>query len=181
MEIATARLVLREFRAGDFKALHEFESMPVVHQYERGLPAEEDIRAYLQRAANWAAESPRTHVRLAICVPPSDCVRGRIALTLNFAETREWEVGWAVHPAWWGRGIATEAAAKMLEYAFCAREAHRVVAFCNTANLASRRVMEKLGMQCEGRLREERRWNDGWGDTFVYAILEREWQPQPAS
>ncbi len=64
----------------------------------------------------------------------------------------------------------------MLELAFGALGAHRVEAYCNANNHASVRVMEKLGMQRDGHLRETRWWNGAWADEFVYSILEREWQ-----
>jgi len=41
--------------------------------------------------------------------------------------------------------------------------------------VASWRVMEKLGMQREGWLREDRLWNGAWSDAFIYSILDREW------
>lgn len=175
MQIATARLMLREFRESDFGAVWAYESRPETHYYDRGLPTEEAARAYLEQAAVYARETPRTHYRLALTVCPDDVPRGRIALTLNFAESREWEIGWAVDPACWGQGYATEAAQGMLDYAFKDLNAHRVVAFCKSMNKASWRVMEKLGMQREGRLREESLWQGAFVDAFVYSILDREW------
>jgi RimJ/RimL family protein N-acetyltransferase len=62
----------------------------------------------------------------------------------------------------------------MLRFAFGELKAHRVVASCHADNLASARVMEKLGMEREGRLREVRRLNEQWWDEFVYSILERD-------
>ena len=73
-----------------------------------------------------------------------------------------------------GEGVWPEAASEVLRYAFKEMNAHRVVAFCHAENAASVRVMEKLGMQREGRLRETRRLNDAWCDERIYAILERD-------
>jgi RimJ/RimL family protein N-acetyltransferase len=64
----------------------------------------------------------------------------------------------------------------MLRFAFGELNAHRVVAFCHTDNLASARVMEKLGMARDGRLREVRWLNGHWWDEYVYSILERDWR-----
>ena len=55
------------------------------------------------------------------------------------------EVGWAVDPAWWGRGIATEFGAAALRWAFGELGFRRVVSITTEENLASRRVMAKLG------------------------------------
>jgi RimJ/RimL family protein N-acetyltransferase len=57
------------------------------------------------------------------------------------------EVGWRLAWRFWGRGYATEAARAVLEHAFGGLGLREVVSFTTAANLASRRVMEKLGMQ----------------------------------
>ena len=61
-------------------------------------------------------------------------------------ETGEFEIGYATVPKIWGRGLATEAAVKFLEYAFERLQPEKIVAVAQPKNQASRRVMEKLGM-----------------------------------
>jgi RimJ/RimL family protein N-acetyltransferase len=56
------------------------------------------------------------------------------------------EIGWTLLPAHWGRGYATEAARAALAYGFETAGLDEVVSFTLPHNLASRRVMEKLGM-----------------------------------
>jgi RimJ/RimL family protein N-acetyltransferase len=55
------------------------------------------------------------------------------------------EVGWAVDPKWWGRGIATEMGGACIGWAFRDLGFRRVVSITTEANVASRRVMAKLG------------------------------------
>ncbi len=62
-------------------------------------------------------------------------------------ETNELEVGYAIEKAHWGKGFATEAAEKFIEYAFENIKPDKIVAVAEPKNLASRRVMEKLGMK----------------------------------
>ena len=62
-------------------------------------------------------------------------------------ETNELEVGYAIEKAYWGKGFATEAAEKFIEYAFENIKPDKIVAVAEPKNLASRRVMEKLGMK----------------------------------
>ena len=62
-------------------------------------------------------------------------------------ETGETEIGYAVAREFWGKGFATEAAAKFLDYAFEQLQPERIVAVAEPENTASRRVMEKLGMR----------------------------------
>lgn len=178
MELNTQRLILREFRQNDFEAVQEYESNPETHRFERAIPGNDAIQAQLDNALTGAHEDPRTHYCFAITLRPADVAIGRLSLSLNISDIREWEIGWTIHFNYWGNGYATEAAKRVLTFAFEELHAHRVVAFCNVLNAASTRVMSKIGMHQDGRLRETRWWNDGWQDEFVYAILDRDWNNQ---
>lgn len=62
-------------------------------------------------------------------------------------ETDEMEIGYAIEKGNWGKGFATEAAEKFMQYAFEDLKTEKLVAVARPENTASRRVMEKLGMQ----------------------------------
>lgn len=176
MELVTSRLTLREFQESDYVSFRELEAHPETYRFESTRPDEAFTRNYLKSAQADEARIPRTRYRFAATLPPSDEARGRVTLALMNDSIQEWEIGWAVHPAEWGKGIATEAARCLMEFAFVQLHAHRVVAFSHAQNVASLRVMEKLGMQKDGHLRETRRWQGGWADEVVFSILEREWR-----
>jgi ribosomal-protein-alanine N-acetyltransferase len=176
MELITPRLVLREFTETDFQALREMDTRPEVHKYERELPSAAETRQSLDESISNQSGVPRTTFKLVITIPPLDTVRGIVKLTRQWEAIREWEVGWVVHPDEWGKGFATEAAWHMLNWGFRELNVHRVVAFCHVSNTASVRVMEKLGMHRDGRLRETRWLNGAWWDEYIYAILEKEWK-----
>jgi RimJ/RimL family protein N-acetyltransferase len=175
MEINTPRLRLREFIGSDFPALCELDSHPEMHKYERVPPSEEETLHSLEEYIRSQHEVPRVQYRLAITIPPSDTVRGLIKLSRQWDVIREWETGWAVHPSEWGRGYAVEAGWYLINWGLHELDIHRVVAFCHTDNLSSVRVMEKLGMHRDGRLRETRWLNGRWWDEYIYSILEKEW------
>jgi [ribosomal protein S5]-alanine N-acetyltransferase len=93
------------------------------------------------------------------------------------AELRTWELGYIFNPRYQRRGYATEAARALLHHAFAEMGVHRVIANCNPANVASWRVLEKIGFVREGHLRQNiffRRDAEGrpvWQDTFEYGLL----------
>ncbi len=176
MQLITPRLRLREFTEGDYAALRDMDSRDAFNTFEREFVSEADTREALHESISTQLEIPRTLFRLAITIPPSNFVKGVIKISSQNSRIREWEVGWAVHPDEWGKGYATEAARKVIDWAFRELNLHRVVAFCHVNNTASVRVMQKLGMQQDGRLRETRRLNGTWWDEFVYAILDKEWK-----
>jgi [ribosomal protein S5]-alanine N-acetyltransferase len=63
--------------------------------------------------------------------------------------TDEIEIGWWLARAWWGRGLATEAARAALRDGFERAGLRRIVAIAQPANTASIRIMRKLGMRFE--------------------------------
>ncbi len=176
MELITSRLKLREFLETDFASLREMDARPEMHTYEKDLPGADEIRRTLGAYLSEQMEMPRTSYRLAITIPPGLAIKGIVKLSRQWEMIREWEVGWAVHPSEWGKGYATEAARAIMEWGFTELNIHRVVAFCHADNKASIRVMEKLGMHQDGRLRETRWLNGEWWDEYVYSILEKEWK-----
>ena len=175
MELITSRLILRDFQESDFPALLAIEALSETHYFEGPIPSEAETRAKWEKNLQRAKEIPRTRFRLAVCLPTGKVI-GRLGLGLQNVSIREWEIGWAILPQEWGRGYGTEAARRLLVYAFDELNAHRVVAFCHASNAASERVMRKLGMKQDGYLRETRWWNDDWADELVYSILEWEWK-----
>jgi RimJ/RimL family protein N-acetyltransferase len=66
------------------------------------------------------------------------------------------EIGWRLRRAVWGRGLATEGAAAVRDHAFAALGHDRLHAICRPPNLASARVMEKIGMRFARRGRDAR-------------------------
>ena len=85
------------------------------------------------------------------------------------------EIGWVISSGHQGRGYATEAARALIDFAFCTLRCHRLVATCQPENVASWRVMEKLGMRREAHFRQGLYQENGeWWDEYFYALLADE-------
>ncbi|MGO1226443.1 GNAT family N-acetyltransferase [Brachybacterium sp. AOP42-C2-15] len=85
------------------------------------------------------------------------------------------EIGWVLDPAIHGRGFGTEFAGALLDLAIDGLGVRRVEASCFAENLASRRVMEKIGLRLEGTFHEESLHRSGrWLDGMSYALLASE-------
>ena len=77
-------------------------------------------------------------------------------------------------------GYCTEAAQSVLAYGFSVLGLNRIYGYCLKRNLASGRVLEKIGMLQEGCLREhEKKW-DQLEDVLVYGMLKSDWQSSNA-
>ena len=96
-------------------------------------------------------------------------------LTLTRRKHELGEISYALGIDFRGRGYATEAAGAIMDYAFNTLDLHRIQAKTNSDNLASFRVMERLGMKREGQIREATFRDGQWLDVLVYGILAKEW------
>jgi ribosomal-protein-alanine N-acetyltransferase len=75
---------------------------------------------------------------------------------------------------YWGQGYATETGKALLTFGFDGLGLHRIFATCDPANVPSAHVLEKIGMQREGRIREHKWAKRRWRDSLLYAILDYE-------
>jgi RimJ/RimL family protein N-acetyltransferase len=101
---------------------------------------------------------------------------GHLTLSLGPPEHRQAEIGFMFHPDHQGRGYATEASHAVVRLAFETYDLHRLYARLEVRNIASARVLEKLGMRREAHL-VENEWVKGeWQSELVYAILARDWR-----
>lgn len=173
----TDRLLLREFVADDWPALHAIESLPEVARYQDFAPrTEEESRAYVLAAAAEANAAPRHTFDLAVVRRADEHVIGRCGLGIIEPPLREAIIWYTLHPDVWGHGYMTEAAWAMLDFGFQQVGLHRIWADCDPANVGSWRVLEKIGMRREGHL-VENAWIKGeWVDSLIYALLDREWK-----
>ncbi len=85
------------------------------------------------------------------------------------------ELGYWVGKPFWGRGYATEAARELVRYGFQELKLNRIYATHMTHNPASGRVMQKIGMEAEGLLRQHALKWDQFLDLAVYGILAETW------
>ena len=76
---------------------------------------------------------------------------------------------------YWGEGYITEAARAVIQFLFHDVNYRKIIAGCDSENIGSSKVMEKIGMKREAVLREHiKRKDDTWGDDFQYGLLKRE-------
>ena len=92
------------------------------------------------------------------------------------------EIGWVIDPAHGGRGLATEAVWSLADFCFTELGVHRVQASCFADNVASWRLMERIGMHREGHTRGNALHRTrGWLDGYHYALLEQDWPAAAAA
>jgi len=133
----------------------------------------------VQRFLDWQQETPRGKIQLAVTLRSTGELIGNVGLRQSIPAAHEAEIGYELSPASWGCGYATEAARAMLAFGFSARGLHRIHAYCIAENVASVRVLEKLGMHCEERLHMHEWFKGRWWGVWRYSIGQQEWQEPP--
>ncbi len=177
MEIETKRLILREFTMDDWPAVLAYQSDP---RYQRYYPptdrTDEQAREFVQMFLVQQQEQPRRKFQLAAMLKTHQGLIGNYGIRLDKAGAHQADIGYEFSPEHWGKGYATEAAQAMVHYGFSTLGLHRIWSWCIADNHRSRRVLEKLGMQLEGRYRENEHFKGHWWDTLVFGILKSEWK-----
>jgi RimJ/RimL family protein N-acetyltransferase len=177
--LRTKRLLLRDFKQTDWEAVHVYASDPEVVKYMTWGPNnEEQTKEFIRKVIEYQEERPRQHFELAAILKADDTLVGGCGLDITSAANRTGSIGYCLNKLYWNAGLATEAAGALVLYGFEQLGLHRIWACCDPENLASSRVMEKVGMKCEAHLREDVWLRGRWRDELVYAIVEREWFEQ---
>jgi ribosomal-protein-alanine N-acetyltransferase len=182
IRVQTDRLLLREVVPEDLEAIHAYAGDPEVLRY---LPLEPSTReqtaASLRTMLHAQHERPRRRVVLAVVPDRAAQAAGTVVLRISSQQQREGHLAVCLRRSSWGHGYATEACSALLRLGFGSLELHRIHTTVSVDNLASVRLMHKLGMRNEGRLVEHLQIAGEWLDSFVFALLRREWQARDPS
>lgn len=145
--IETERLILRPFTDTDVEAVLEFNSHPEVVRYtgEEPLQTLEEAQSVINTVRN-RDYNVQGYGRMAVVHKLDNKVIGFSGLKWE-ADIEETDIGYRFLPKYWGKGIATESCLPLLEYGFVELGLHRIVGLAYPANVASCKVLEKIGMQ----------------------------------
>jgi len=176
------RIRLREVNMDDFEAAWGWASRAEFFRFlPIDQPTRDEERAWLDSIVAEALEMPRRHYELGIEIVDGSELIGMVRLGID--SERHWSasIGYGVSPNRWGHGYATEAVRLIVGFGFETIGLHRVWATHHPDNLASRKVLEKVGLREEGLRRDDRFVGGVWYDSVVCSILEDEWRLRRAS
>lgn len=169
---------LRPIRRDDVARIHEWASRPEGCRYQSWGPNTEEETAAFVESAVQAADDLAGRRRVWVAELPDAGVLGIGELKRVSRYARE--ITYAVHIAYWGRGLGTQIGKLLLEEAFADTAVERVQATCDPRNLGSATVLDRLGMTLEGTLRHTLLLRDGWRDSRMYSLLRHEMNPDRA-
>ena len=145
-QLRGARVKLRQWRDADCAAFAQLNADPVAMEFFPAILTLEESDAMVQRCRDaieqrgwgfWCLEIDGTCAGFT----------GLNAPTFEAPFMPAIEIGWRLHPRYWGHGYATEAARLALDYGFDVLQLREIVSFTAVANVRSRAVMQRIGMR----------------------------------
>lgn len=167
--LETDRLVLRSLCLDDAPGLHAIYSDPEVTRYSARSRTLEAVRARLQGVLDGAALG--TSIRWGLTLRGRDALVGAAGFWRWDKTSSRAELGYELARAEWGKGLMTEALRAIVRFGFDVMDLHSAEASVDPRNVASIRVLEKIGFRQEGLLRENLRINDAFVDTAILSLL----------
>jgi [ribosomal protein S5]-alanine N-acetyltransferase len=180
-ELRTARLLLRTFRPEDAAEIVRLAGTKEIAATTVRIPhpyAAEDARTFLAKAGEDFAAG--RSVSFAISVLSSGELCGAVGLHIADAHKHA-ELGYWIGVPFWRRGYATEAASAAVAFGFETLRLKRIFAHHFTGNVASQRVLEKIGMKHEGRFPQHIRKWEQFIDIENYGLLAEEFRARASS
>jgi RimJ/RimL family protein N-acetyltransferase len=168
-EIVTPRLRLRAWREGDVERMAAIYTDPEVVRFLRPLDLDGTRQQLRRFVDSW---DERGFGLWAVEERGSGRLIGRIGLMHHddwTASPHDSEVGWTLDRSSWGQGLASEGGAAALRFGFETLGMERIISIAHRENLASQRVMQKLGLNREG----ETDWREN--PVVWYVITRSEW------
>lgn len=176
-ELESERLILRRMTPADAHDMFAYTSDPemLVHLPLHLTPTVDDAHKSIlgfmdmyaaRRTAPWGITHKETGRHIGIC-----------GFENWNAQTDRAEIGFIVAREFWGRGLATEAATRVMRFGFERMNLNRLEARCKVENEVSKHLLvNKLHMQYEGLLREHSYWKGTYHDLLLYSLLRKEFK-----
>lgn len=173
----TERLVLRSCTLEDAENIHAYASLPEV-SYPAGFPPVktlEDEIDYLKHILPERNQKENFPAGYGIVVKGTDTIIGSVDFNRRH-EDDVLEIGYTLHPDYWGRGYVPEAARALIDLGFKELGLHKIELTCFGYNVQSQRVAEKLGFTLEARIRDRKDAQGNRCDSLIYGLLRSEWE-----
>ncbi|TAE14087.1 MAG: N-acetyltransferase [Oscillatoriales cyanobacterium] len=172
--IETERLLLRKITLNDASDMFEYASNPEVSEYTMWSThtSIEDTKYFLKsltkmykrkELVDWGIVHKAEKKFIGTC--------GYVEWSMTHSRA---EIGYALSARYWREGYMSEAVNAIIEFGFREMLLNRIVGRCEVNNIASARVMEKVGMQLEGILRQQLFVKGRYWDLKIYSILREE-------
>ena len=180
MELLTKRLILRDHNLTDAKSVSKHSSNLNVSKFMKSRPypnTEAQALEYINKSIKESLTQPRFSYRLGIAKKEDNKIVGGIALSEIDSFSNNATLGYWIGEDFWSNGFMTEVVEKIIEFAFEELNIRRLNANAHPQNVASNKLLTKLGFTLEGtKIKSERVKSTGeLRDTNIYGLLKENW------
>lgn len=173
--LESERLLLRRLADDDLLPFLAYVNDPQVARYQTWESySEQQAKDVIERQKNMVPGLGGQWFTFALELKQAGVLVGHMALKTQ-DDNQQAEIGFTLAREYHGRGLAFEAASRVLDYAFIDLEMHRVIAISDCENQRSVALLSRLGMRREGHFIQNVWFKGKWGDEYQYAILREEW------
>jgi RimJ/RimL family protein N-acetyltransferase len=174
--LISPRLILRRFRAEDIATFVRYRADPAVARFQSWENfSEVDGLEFLAAMNRQHPDTPGEWFQFAVELAATGAMIGDCALHALADKPHEVEIGFTLAPAFHGRGYATEAVARLLDYVFGPLAKDRAIAITDVRNLASIAVLKRLGFVRDTTPREPVLFKGELVDEYCYRLDAGDW------
>lgn len=175
--LVTERLVLRDYTLDDLDALHALRNDPDVARYQDWPTPypRESAQRLIEECAAIGTPAPGEWYHLAVADRVTGAYVGDLPLNRH-GRFPTAEIGYSFATTYQRRGLATEAATRVIEWLFDTHGLRRIEAFLHPDNVASARLLERLGFLFEGTKRLAFGPHEDPSDDACYGLLRDDWE-----
>lgn len=182
LKIETNRLIIRDHIEEDIEVMHTLLSDEKAMFYLPDIKTNtlDESKQNLYEAIKESKLEKRTKFFFAIMIKETNHYVGEIGytVTVECSQGKVVNLGYFILPIYWGKGIVTEAAKAVIDYAFSQEGIIKIETGCVRENARSESVMKKAGMVKEAEFRKHVLLHWRLYDRVEYRLLKEEWEEQ---
>ncbi|MBI1780331.1 MAG: GNAT family N-acetyltransferase [Sphingobacteriales bacterium] len=173
-KLETNRLLLRQLTEADADRLFFLRSDAQVLKYIFREPAStiDEINSFIQTINRNVATNENPYWAIALKEEPGKLI-GTICIWNIRKEHYRAELGYVLHPNYWGKGMMKEAIQTVIDYGFNQLHLHSMEAVVDPGNIASVKTLESCGFVKEAHFKEDSLFRDQFKDTAIYSLLNK--------
>ncbi len=173
--ITTPRLTLRPLISEDAPHVFEYRSDKEANEFQGWVPESlAEVKEFIQTKIATEPDQEGTWFQLAIVETETQKLVGDAGI--HFQSRDQVELGCTLNTAFQGQGYATEAMKSIMGFVFEELQKHRIMTSIDPRNVASIKLVERLGMRKEAHFVQSYFFKGEWTDDVVYAMLQSEWK-----
>lgn len=179
IKLETSSLIIRDHIEEDINSLHKLLSDKKTMYYLQDIRTQtlDESKQNLYEAIKESKLENRKKYFFAITMKETNEYIGEIGFTvlIDCSYGKVVELGYFILPGYWGKGIVTEAAKEVIDYAFNELNVIKIETGCIEDNIGSEMIMKKLGMIKEAELKKHVLLDSKLYDRVEYRLLKEEW------